>query len=534
MARLISLGMAATFFAVLCGSRLFAANEGQEDLDKATEAKLDATTITDLAGVIDLAESALKKGLDEQNTEFAKKLLASTLVQRGTVAVGAIFKALPLDPNWPQFRQIALADLEKAVGLDPKQSQAFFLIAQLNLLPEGDAKRAREAIDKAIEVVDDDPIVRAKSLVLRATLEQDPDKKLADLHEAVGLTPGDVATIRTRGTLLAEMGKLEEALADFDKAIEMEPEDSPTYEEKAMVLARLNRFEESLAVLEKAKQLSPDSTALMATSARVHLQQEKLDAALEDLNKALTIDPSNIVALILRASVYQQNGEKEKAMADADRVVRLRPNLPIAIRTRALLLAEDKQYEESAKELEKLRKLDPKDVLTLKQLAILYGELKQFAKTLELYDALVAVEPTNWMPLRGRGDAYLNVGRQAEAVADYEAAMAIEPKDHGILNNLAWVLATSPDEKLRNGKRAIELATTACELSEYKLSHILSTLAAAYAETGDFETAIKWSTKAIEVDEGEHGDALKKELESYQAKKPVREILSDGEPVEKP
>ena len=64
----------------------------------------------------------------------------------------------------------------------------------------------------------------------------------------------------------------------------------------------------------------------------------------------------------------------------------------------------------------------------------------------------------------------------------------IEP-DEGLLNNLAWVLATSPDDKLRDGKRAIELATKAAEVSNYETPHVLSTLAAAYAETGDFEKA---------------------------------------------
>ena len=132
----------------------------------------------------------------------------------------------------------------------------------------------------------------------------------------------------------------------------------------------------------------------------------------------------------------------------------------------------------------------------------------------------------------------LNTGRQAEAIAYFEKAIKIEPKDDGILNNLAWVLATSPDAKLRNGRRAIQLATDACKLTEYKLPHILSTLAAAYAETGDFANAVKWSTKAIELadkekEDSKEGDketkeALKKELENYKAKKPTRELMAEG------
>ena len=91
--------------------------------------------------------------------------------------------------------------------------------------------------------------------------------------------------------------------------------------------------------------------------------------------------------------------------------------------------------------------------------------------------------------LRSRGDAYLNVGDHAAAVDDFDSALKLEPEDSALLNNFAWVLATSPDDSVRDGKRAIELATKACELTEYKEPHILSTLAAAYAETGDFDTA---------------------------------------------
>jgi len=90
-------------------------------------------------------------------------------------------------------------------------------------------------------------------------------------------------------------------------------------------------------------------------------------------------------------------------------------------------------------------------------------------------------------------------------------------------------LATTPDDKLRNADRAIEFATRACEITKYEESHILSTLAAAYAEKGDFETAMKWSTKAVEIGTDEQKEPLRKELESYQQKKAWRESQSTEE-----
>ncbi len=93
---------------------LLAAGEGQADLDKATDIKLNANTISDLSEVIRLAESALQKGLDKANTEFAQKLLASTLVQRAQEAVKQVLTGVNSPTDFRQKRQFALADLEKA------------------------------------------------------------------------------------------------------------------------------------------------------------------------------------------------------------------------------------------------------------------------------------------------------------------------------------------------------------------------------------------------------------------------------------
>jgi hypothetical protein len=87
------------------------------------------------------------------------------------------------------------------------------------------------------------------------------------------------------------------------------------------------------------------------------------------------------------------------------------------------------------------------------------------------------------------------------------------------------VLATSPEDGVRNAERSIELGLKACELTKYERPHILSTLAAGYAEKGDWETAIKWSSKAVELGAKDDSvdEQLKKELESYKQKKAWRE-----------
>jgi Tfp pilus assembly protein PilF len=195
---------------------------------------------------------------------------------------------------------------------------------------------------------------------------------------------------------------------------------------------------------------------------------------------------------------------------------------------RALLLADVGKLDEAVKDLQKVADAAEQDPVPRLQLAMLQFSRKEMQSAIDEFTKVLELDSEIWLALQGRADAYLALGKQAEALADYDAGVKLQPKNSSILNNLAWLLATSPDEKLRDGKRAIDLATEACEVTEYKLPHILSTLAAGYAETGDFETAKQWSTKAIELSDDKIRDALQKELESYQVGKAWRELQNEA------
>ena len=506
-----------------------AANEGQADLDRATEAKLSARTLSDLGEVVRLCESALAKGLDKDNTQLAKELLVSTLIERAKHTTKQILGTSPLDPNLARYRQFALEDLEKAIKINPQQPESLYLVAQLNLLPGGDKQRAVKALDDAIRLSANAPALRAQALTLRAGLQKDPKKKLADLSEAIRAAPGNAGALRNRALVYADEDKLDLALADLKAAIELDPDHVPTYEDQAIVLARMKKYDEALASIEKARKLEPKSPAPLVQRARIHALQTSFKAALEDLEEAFRIDPDNPAALLMRATIYQEMNENEKALADVDRVLELRPDSPIAMRLRTVLLAGSGKFDLAVKQLEDLMKTSPDDVETQMQLAIFYTADRKPQKAIETYDAIFNRHPDNWQAVRGRADTLLTTGKHAEAIADFEKGLKLQPKDPGMLNNLAWVLATSPTDKLRNGKRAIELAKSACEVTQYKQAHILSTLAAAYAETGDFKTAIEWSEKAVQQGKDDQKDALSKELASYRAGKPWREMQLEPE-----
>jgi tetratricopeptide (TPR) repeat protein len=516
-----------------------AENEGQADLDKATEQKLGAQTDTDLTEVVKLCESALKKGLDKSNTLFANNLMASSYALRGSQAASKTYRAVlaagtqaATDGTWRAYRREALADLVKGVKLNPKQPQALFDIAKLNMLPDGDQKKALDALDKTIELADDDATLRADALLQRSTLRKTDKERLADLDEAAKALPGNAVVLRRRGLLEAEAGKWQEALADFDKAIAIEPKQISTYEMKAELLIKLKKLTEALAALEKGHVAVPDNIELLEAKGKIFVAQSKYKEAAAEMTRTLAIDGTNLPALGLRAALYEQLGEKAKALADVDKILQIKPGQPNVMHMRAALLSDLGKFDAAVQELEKLHREDPSDALTMLQMGMLYINMKKFDKAVGIFTAVLAERPDDPAALRGRADAYLNSGKRAKAVEDYERAYKIEPHDVGLLNNYSWLLATAPEDNLRNGHRAIAMATDACRQTEYKEDYILSTLAAAFAETGDFESARKYALQAVAAKSSDNAepnrkDELKKELESYKANKPWRESLPE-------
>jgi Tfp pilus assembly protein PilF len=277
---------------------------------------------------------------------------------------------------------------------------------------------------------------------------------------------------------------------------------------------------------DKLIELAPERSIGYRLKGSLFFFKDDDKSALEQLNKALEKDPEDDDALLLRAQVHSALKEPEKAKADVQKALSLNPDSERAIVMRSLLAAQEKRFAEAIADIRLLLQADPKNELLRIQLASYYVADKRPRKAIELLTAVIQDNEKSSEALRARGDALLSVAKHAEAIADYERALAIDPEDTSVLNNLAWVLATSPDDKLRNAKRSIELATKACELTKYEKAHILSTLASGYAEAGDFDTAIKWSTKAVEIggEDPETSEQLKKELESYKEKKPWREL----------
>lgn len=184
------------------------------------------------------------------------------------------------------------------------------------------------------------------------------------------------------------------------------------------------------------------------------------------------------------------------------------------------------------------RVLDPHSDLLLSAMSVRSSSLRSQGKLAEAREAMTEVVATlrRLPPSASRGvDTYLgprlallrwhaadNEIAEAKKMLD-EIVKLLPPNNWFYRNHLAWFLVTRPSAELRDGKLGLELAAKACQLTDYKSATVLDTLAAAYAEIGDFPSAVLWSQKAVKLAESPtRRESYEARLARFQRNEPWR------------
>jgi tetratricopeptide (TPR) repeat protein len=147
----------------------------------------------------------------------------------------------------------------------------------------------------------------------------------------------------------------------------------------------------------------------------------------------------------------------------------------------------------------------------------------EFDRAIADFNEAIRLDPSRALFFVNRALAWSSKKVYDNTRADYAEALRLDPTGIPAIDQLAWLLATCPDPNFRDGKRAVELATRACELTEWKNAYTLGTLAAAFAELGDFAKAVEWQEKAnrLYADPAERAKGEAR-LKLYQNHKPYR------------
>lgn len=200
-------------------------------------------------------------------------------------------------------------------------------------------------------------------------------------------------------------------------------------------------------------------------------------------------DPKNLWALRQRALVWTRKGLHANAINDLTQLITLEPEA-MYFNDRGNARRSTGEYDRALQDYDEALRRDPKEPI--------------------YYYNRAAVWEDKW-----------NLSR---AIQDYEAAYRLRPTEVDYVRSLAHLLAAAPDAKDRDGKRAVELATQACELTGWIKGTELDTLASAFAEVGDFEKAVQHEKKALEDKQADAAStkSYSERLKLYEQRQPYR------------
>jgi protein O-mannosyl-transferase len=220
-------------------------------------------------------------------------------------------------------------------------------------------------------------------------------------------------------------------------------------------------------------------------------------------------------------------GQVDEAIFYCDKAVTMQPNDPDAQVALANALLQKRRIDDAIVHYQKAVAMRPDYFLARSGLGHALLEKGKLDDAIEHSRDALLIQPNDADCHTVLAIALDEKGQTAEAIGHYEKALTISPQSVSALNNLAWLLATDSNASLRNGVRAIQFAQQAEQLSGGKNALVLRTLAAAYAEAGQFGKAIESAQAAMQLGRGQGDDSLVAELQQeialYELALPCRE-----------
>lgn len=253
------------------------------------------------------------------------------------------------------------------------------------------------------------------------------------------------------------------------------------------------------------------------------LAHQQFEKAVADFDESLQKDPRNAGAMNNRAQVSYLKGDYNAAIQDFTRAIEIEAKNPLVLNNRALAYIALNDLDNALKDLQAALNLVPKYPEALNNRGVVHQELMALDKAIADFTEALKIYPQYVDALENRAIAYVENNESAKAIADLESAIRFRPNSYQAVNDLAWLLATAPEDSIRNKERALTLATKACEITEYKQWNTLDTLAVACAENGKFAEAKEWLGTALTLAPEDEKERLQSHLELVMAEKTVRD-----------
>lgn len=268
--------------------------------------------------------------------------------------------------------------------------------------------------------------------------------------------------------------RLEKAAECFEALTKLQPQFIDGHVKLGNVLLHANRLAEARRSFEVALKIDPQHSHALVNLGNVCLQEGKLSEAEKWFQATLDQEPDHVEAHNNLGNVLQQKGWAPEAIKHFRRAIELKPGYAEAHNNLGNALLVQGHQEEA----------------------------------LHCYEQAVVLSPAYEDAHYNLGNLSRDLGKLADARKSLLRAVELAPEKVAALNNLAWLLATCPQDDLRDGKLALQLAQRANTLSGGTHPIVLHTLAAALAEAGEYSAALIEAAKAQRIARGQGNPAL--------------------------
>ncbi len=357
----------------------------------------------------------------------------------------------------------AIPEWTKALAMEPNDAHALNNYAQ-TLARSGATDRAIVEFRKAIAVKPEYPEAENNLAFVFAGAGR-PSDAIEHYRMAIEEKPAYAEAHNNLGHVLTEQGNLDGAIEQFQQALTINPYYAAAHNGLGFALASTNRLDGAADEYRHAIEADPRYADAYNNLGVVMARQRRVDEAIEDFNKAIELDPACVGAESNLGHALLAKDRVDEAIPHLVKAVGANSNSAELHNDLGTALAERGRLDEAIPEFERALQISPNMVRAHSHL----------------------------------GMALVMKGRAAEGLAQWRQVLKEEPDNLRALNDAAWLLATSQDAGLRNGKEAVQLAQHAEQITSAQEPSVLGTLAAAYAEAGAFDKAIEAEQEATDL-----------------------------------
>jgi tetratricopeptide (TPR) repeat protein len=438
------------------------------------------------------------------------------LIENSTAANRAV--------NLPEFVNMNPSGIEHIATPAVDFYKQFDVAAELTKQGQYDAAIAEWAKALAMQTDDARAHYGFGQTLLRAGRVDDA---VVQFRESVRLDPHYAESHNGLGAALGREGQANESKAQFRLALADKPGYAEAHNNLGSALLAENNLPEAVAEFRSALEDNPDFAEAHNNLGYAFAAEGHGDEALQEYRKAIAIDPKYAFAYNNLGLALAAKGDMDEAVADFTMAVELDPANAGAEDNLGHALMAKGSVDDAIPHFKRALDLGPETAEYHTNLGIALAKRGQLADAIPHFERALALSPSAVDAQYSLGKALVMTGRGEEGLAYWRQALSKDPDNLQVLNDTAWVLATSSDAALRDGRAAMPLAEHAVQLTSEREPAILGTLAAVYAETGRYDKAIELEQRATELATQQGKAALAQSLNErlalYQEKTPIRQ-----------